>query len=125
MTLIAGDIPDYDLRSGKRDRVLLEADQLIGAAGAVSTLTVDDNGVTVAKNAGAGTYDLTFPKAIRAQIMCNVFSPANTVNGWNVTALNAAAGTAQIAFRAAGVATNPAAADVLYIQLWLDQRLET
>lgn len=125
MTLIAGDIPDYDLRCAKRDRCLVEADQTIGAAGAVGTLLADDPGVTIAKNAGAGTYDLTYPKAIRAQIMCNVVSAANTVNGWRIVAINAAAGTAQIAFMAAGVITNPANGDVLQIQLWLDQRLET
>ena len=125
MTAIAGDIPDYPALSAKRDRVDLCAEQTIGAAGAVGALVADDPGFTCAKNAGAGTYDLTFPKAIAAKLFCQVVS-AGTVKIVNTVAINAAAGTAQIVTSApGGAATNPANGDVLHIMLKLDQRSDT
>jgi hypothetical protein len=126
MTAVAGDIADYPLRSVKRDRTILCADQVIGAAGAVGTLTADDPGVTVAKNAGTGVYDITFPKAIRATIDVSLYSPAGTVKTWWIVAMSASAGTAQIAIgNGGGTATNPASADVLGIVFTLDKRSDS
>lgn len=123
MTAIAGDMPHWELRSAKRDRVVICSEQTIGAAGAVGTLVTDDPGVTVAKNASAGTYDIAFPKAHRASVYCSVVSPAGTVKTVSVVALSASAGTAQLVTNnAAGAATNPATSDVLLFELLLDMR---
>lgn len=126
MTAVAGDIPDYEMLSVKRDRVLLCADQTIGAAGAVGALVADDPGFTCAKNAGTGVYDLVFPKAIRATIDVSLFSPAGTVKTWWLVAMSASAGTAQIAIgNGGGTATNPASSDVLGIVMLLDKRSDS
>lgn len=123
MTLIAGDIPDWGLLSAKRDRIVISAKQVIGAAGAVGALTVDDNGVTVTKNAGAGTYDITFPRAIDAKIYSQLLSAAGTVKITSLAALSASAGTAQLITSApGGAATNPASGDEIHMLFVLDQR---
>jgi hypothetical protein len=102
---------------------MLCGEQTIGAAGAVGALAADDSGLTIAKNAGAGTYDITFPKAIAAKLLCQLVSPAGTVKIVNTVAINAAAGTAQIVTSApGGAATNPASGDVIHLLLLLDQR---
>jgi len=126
MTAVAGDIPDYEALSAKRDRVMLSATQAIGAAGAVGALTSDDPGITIAKNAGAGTYDITFPKAVAAKIYSQLLSAAGTVKITSLAALNAAAGTAQLVTSApGGAATNPANGDELHLLLLLDKRSDS
>lgn len=125
MTLFAGDIYDWELRSAKRDRCMVCAEQTIGAAGAVGALVADDQGLTITKNASAGTYDIVYPKAIAAKLFCQLVSPAGTVKIVNTVAISASAGTAQIVTSApGGAATNPAASDVIHIMLLLDQRAE-
>lgn len=126
MTAVAGDIADYALKSVKRDRTILCADQVIGAAGAVGTLTADDPGVTITKDAGTGVYNIVFPKAIRATIDVSLYSPAGTVKTWWIVAMSASAGTAQIAIgNGGGTATNPASSDVLGIVFTLDKRSDS
>ncbi len=126
MTAIAGDIPAYSACSAKRSRLNLTAQQTIGAAGAVGALVADDPGFTCAKNAGAGTYDITFPKAIAATLFLNVVSAAGTVKITNIVAINASAGTAQIVASApGGVAANPASGDVIHFLLMLDTRSDS
>ena len=127
MTQVAGDIASYPMKSGKRDRMVLLARQVIGAAGAVGALTSDDPGITVAKNAGTGVYDITFPKAIAATVSVKaLYSPAATVKTWWLVALDASAGTAQIAIgNGGGTATNPASADRLDIEFLLDMRSDS
>lgn len=117
----------YCARSGKRDRLRLRAKQVIGAAGAVGALTADDPGITVAKNAGTGVYDITFPKAIAAEIAVKaLYSPAATVKTWWLVAYDASAGTAQIAIgNGGGTATNPASADELHLEFTLDMRSDS
>jgi len=123
MTAIAGDIPDYPALSAKRDRIMLCGEQPIGAAGAVGTLVAYDPGLTITKNAGAGTYDIVFPKAIAAKLLCQLVSPAGTVKIVNTVSISASAGTAQIVTSApGGAATNPANGDVIHLLLLLDQR---
>lgn len=126
MTAVAGDIPDWDLRSAKRDRIMVCGEQVIGAAGAVGVLTADDPGLTITKNGSTGTYDIVFPKAIAAKLICQLVSPAGTVKIVNTVAISASAGTAQIVTSApGGAATNPASADVIHLMLLLDQRSDT
>lgn len=126
MTTIAGDMPHYSMRSAKRDRVVICAEQTIGASGAVGALVTDDPGVTITKNAGAGTYDIVFPKAIRAQIQASLVSPAGTVKTCWVAALSASAGTAQLVCgNGGGTATNPASSDVLLLEFLLDMRSDS
>lgn len=126
MTAVAGDIGGWQLMSAKRDRLVICAEQTIGAAGAVGTLVTDDNGVTVAKNASTGTYDITFPKAQRANLQVQLVSPAGTVKTVWIAALSASAGTAQIVTgNGGGTATNPASADVLLLEFLLDMRSDS
>lgn len=126
MTAVAGDIPDYPALSAKRDRIVLCGEQVIGAAGAVGALTADDPGLTITKNASAGTYDIVYPKAIAAKLLCQLVSPAGTVKIVNTVAISASAGTAQIVTSApGGAATNPAASDVIHVLLLLDQRSDS
>lgn len=127
MTDVAGNVPYWDAKSAKRDRLRIQAKQAIGAAGAVGTLTADDPGVTVAKNAGTGVYDITFPKAIDAQISVKaLYSPAATVKTWWLVAYSASAGTAQIAIgNGGGTATNPASADEIHLEFLLDMRSDS
>ena len=126
MTAIAGDIPDYNCKSAKRDRVMLCGEQTIGAAGAVGTLVADDPGLTITKNASTGTYDIVYPKAIAAKLLCQLVSAAGTVKIVNTVAISASAGTAQIVTSApGGSATNPASGDVIHLMLMLDKRSDS
>lgn len=125
MVANAGDFPAYTKKSAKRDRYTFIADQAIGAAGAVGTLTADDPGITVAKNAGAGTYDITFPKCLAARIFATLVSAAGTVKITNLATISATAGTAQLITSApGGAATNPANGDVIQLQFELDTRTD-
>lgn len=125
MTNVAGDTPHWSLRSAKRDRLVLCSEQTIGAAGAVGAPVTDDPGFTCAKNASAGTYDLTFPKAQRANLQVMLVSPAGTVKTVWIAALSASAGTAQIVCgNGGGTATNPASSDVILFELLLDMRAD-
>jgi hypothetical protein len=123
MTAISGDMSNWPALSAKRDRVVLAAEQAIGAAGAVGVLVSDDPGVVVTKNAAAGTYDIVFPKAIRGSLRATIVSPLGTIKGSWMTAFNAAAGTAQLVTgNAAGAATNPADGDIVQLLFLLDTR---
>jgi hypothetical protein len=125
MTAVAGDVPHWPGRCAKRDRLHIGATQAIGAAGAVGTLTADDPGVTVAKNASAGTYDITFPKAQKARIFAELYSPAGTVKTHWWAAYDAAAGTAQLVIgNGGGTATNPASGDEIWLTFKLDMRAD-
>lgn len=123
MAQYAADVSDYPLLSGKRDRIVLSADQTIGAAGAVGAIVKDDPGITVAKAGGTGTYDITFPAAPAGRLIASLTSAAGTVSQYSIAAFSATAGTAQVITRApAGTATNPASGDVLSLVLVLDSR---
>lgn len=128
MSIVAGETNNYAMKSGKRDRVELEARATItGGAGVVVTpLTAqDDPGMTIVRGGSAGLYNLTFPASADSMgsIDCALISPAGTVKGWYVTAFNPAAGTASIqTINAAGTATDPAAADSFIVQLTLSMR---
>jgi hypothetical protein len=128
MTAVAGDIASsYNAKAGKRDRLTLKAVQVIGAAGAVGALTADDAGITVAKDAGTGVYNITFPKALAASVSVDtIYSPAATVKSWWLVAYSAAAGTAQIAIgNGGGTATDPASGDELHLRFVLDTRSDS
>lgn len=123
MTTHAADIPAYPVRAARRDIVDIEFVQTIGAAGAVGALDSDDPAVTVAKNASAGTYDITFPKCPKARLHCTLESALGTVSQVYVAALSATAGTAQLVTRSGGgVATDPASGDKLHVLLKLETR---
>jgi hypothetical protein len=128
MTINAGDIASYQLNSGKRDRLLLQARATVPGAGGVLTqpLTwLDDPGITAVRGASAGLYNLTFPKSADGQgsISVQTVSAAGTVRGGYVVAADFAAGTAQIqTVNAAGAATDPAATDSFIVTLLVDTR---
>jgi hypothetical protein len=127
MSLVAGDCNNYNLKSGKRDRVQLEmrATATGGAGVIVSPLTAqDDPGMTVTRGGSAGLYLLTFPKSADAlgSIDVHILSPAGTVKGWYGTVADFNAGTASIQLvNAAGAATDPAAADSFIVALTLSR----
>lgn len=126
MADISGNIASYPMKSAMRDRLIICAEQTIGAAGAVGTLRADDPGVTVAKNAGTGTYDIVFPKAIRGQLQVSLVSAAGTVKTFWLAAFSATAGTAQlITGNGGGTATNPASGDILQLEFILDTRSDS
>lgn len=106
-----------------RERVAIGASGAASAATATtskpSSLGYDTNGFSCTKN-GTGTYDLVFPKCRRAFIQVTLYSPAKTVVGCVVTALDAAAGTATIKTLAgtnAAADTEPASGDALFISI--------
>lgn len=117
MTTYAGDASVYPAKGyGSRDYVEFRAKQVIGASGAVGTLTKDDPQVTVAKNAGTGTYDITFPKCTDVTILAALVSAAGTVKTFWLAAQSATAGTAQLVTgNGGGTATNPASADEIHL----------
>jgi hypothetical protein len=97
---------------------------ITGGAGAVGSQDTDDPNLTVAKNAGTGLYDITFPKGQKARVYAIVLSPAGTVKTWYLTALSATAGTAQIQLgNGGGTATNPAASDQIFLYIRVESRL--
>lgn len=122
MTAAAHDIGGFPFRGHGRANVLvLEAVQAIGAAGAVGTLDKDDPGVTVAKNASTGTYDITYPKCVKARIYWALISAAGTVKTAWIAALSATAGTAQLVTgNGGGTATNPADGDKIQLLFLLE-----
>lgn len=128
MTINAGDIAGYTLKSAKRDRLELEMRATVtGGAGVIVTpLTASDDPImSVTRGGSAGLYNLTFPASADAlgTVDVCIISPAGTVKGWYCTAANFAAGTASIqTVNAAGAATDPAAADSLVIQLFVSCR---
>lgn len=128
MSLIAGDVVNYDLKSGKRDRLVMQARATItgGAGVVVAPLTAsDDPGITITRGGSAGLYLLTFPKSADALGSLNVLllSPAGTVKGWYATVADFNAGTASIQLvNAAGASTDPAAADSFIVTIFVSMR---
>lgn len=125
MSTVAGEVQNYNSKAGHRDRIELEMQAAIGAAGAVvSPLTFqDDPGMTVAHGA-TGVYNLTFPASadLRGSLDVALVSPAGTVRGFWVTAFAPNSGTAQITVvNASGVATDPASGDAMIVQLFLSR----
>lgn len=120
MTDKAGDLAGYPVRAARRNVKHCSIKITIGASGAVSSTESDDPACTAAKNAGTGTYDLTFPKALDARADVEILSAAGTVSQWYLAAKSATAGTAQLITRAGGgSATNPASGDVISIRFTL------
>lgn len=122
----AGDIPAYQFRCAKRDRVELEMVATIGASGAVvSPLTSqDDPNMSVAHGA-TGIYNLTFPPAADAggTLDVTIVSPAGTAKGFGTTAFAPNSGTATVVCNnGAGTATDPANGDVLRFIFTLNMR---
>jgi len=79
----------------------------------------DDPGFTISRTS-AGLYAITFPKGRRAWIDVRAISPAQTVVGWNLVAIDSAAGTASFTMLAgtnAAAATDPASGDALLIRI--------
>jgi hypothetical protein len=124
MSTIAGECINYNAKSGKRDRIRLEARVTIGAAGAIGSQETDDPGLVVSKNAGTGVYDLVFPKAPKGSMgPPAIVSPAGTVKSAWIVSFSATLGTAQVAIgNGGGTATNPATSDVLVFELQLEMR---
>jgi hypothetical protein len=106
-----------------RERVAIGASGAASQAAAVGKSTgYDSNGFTCTKN-NTGIYTLVFPKCRRAFIQVTLYSPAKTVVGCVLTALDATAGTATVKTLAgsnAAAETEPASGDILFISLDLE-----
>jgi hypothetical protein len=85
----------------------------IGASGAVGTAD-GDSGITLAKS-DTGEYALVFPACPKALVHVGLKSAAGTVTEAILLAKSATAGTATIQTSAAGVATEPASGDAIYV----------
>lgn len=122
MTAAAADMAPYPFKHARERAIVLEFSQTIGAVGAVGALDKDDPAVTVAKDAGAGEYDITFPTAQKARLYWSLESPLGTVKTAWITALSATAGTATlITGNGGGTATDPASGDKIHVMLVLEQ----
>ena len=121
MTDFAADIAQtYDCKSGVRDRIILLGSFVLGTSGAVASQSVDDPKMVVTKEAGAGDYTLTFPKALRGFLRA-WNQVGTTIFGCHVSLFDAGAGTATFHTRIAdGTDTNGTAADVIAYELILD-----
>lgn len=127
MTINAGDMPVYDAKSAKRDRVLLLARATVqGGAGVITQPLTwqDDPAITIVRGASAGLYNLTFPKSADGQgaIGAQAVSAAGTVRSVAVVAVDFAAGTAQIQALSGAGPADPAALDSLIVTLLLSMR---
>lgn len=104
-------------RVGTTDTVSWTAEVPIGASGATGTLVFAPNGLAIAKNA-TGVYDVTgmpLTPAGKGRFRFGVYSPLLTVDNAVVTAYSGTAGTATIKTTLAGVATEPASGDKIWI----------
>jgi hypothetical protein len=121
VTEFAADIAQtYDCKSGIRDRIILCGSFVLGSSGAIASQSVDDPQMVATKAGGAGTYTLTFPKALRGFLRASGLV-GTTIFGCQVTLFDAGAGTATfLTLNAAGAAANGTAADVISWQLILD-----
>jgi len=128
MSLVAGDVINYDMKSGKRDRLLLQARATTtGATGVlVQPLTwQDDPGITIVRGGTAGLYLVTFPKAADAigSADVQVVSPTGAVKGGYWTAFDPIAGTGSVQLvDATGVAADPANGNWFVLSLILSMR---
>jgi len=117
MSASAGDVPAYDLKSARFDRVHMRMRATIGAAGAVpSPLTSQDDQNMSVTHGTAGVYALTFPPAADADAELDVtfVSAAGTIKTAWVTAFSPTAGTASVTFgNGGGTATDPASGDTV------------
>jgi len=127
MSTIAGDVVHYDLKSGKRDRLFLQARATVAAAGAITQPLAwqDDPGITIVRGATAGLYLVTFPKAADAvgSADVQVVSPAGTVKNGYWAAFDPVAGTGSIQVTdATGTAADPAVGNWFVLTLILSMR---
>ena len=107
----------YPVRHTKADHGFAAIKIVVGGSGAV-TSSNGSPGVSAAKDAGTGVYNLTFPKCSGITLTgWSLKSAAGTVKTLWVVAYDASAGTAQIAIgNGGGTATNPASGDEIHLQ---------
>jgi len=127
MSTVAGEVVYYDLKSGKRDRILLLARATIAAAGAVTQplAWADDPGITIVKGGTAGLYLITFPKGTEPSALASVqvVSAAGAVKGGYFAAFDPVAGTGSVQLvDATGTAADPAVGNWFTIALLLSMR---
>jgi hypothetical protein len=121
------------LRTSKANLYHFRITAVLGAAGVVVAPTTgqdgaSDPGVTLTKNGGAtGQYDLTYPASPGyVAIDVAIYSPAQTIGQFAITARNYAAGTASIMFSSkAGANAYGASGDELIIDLFAETRPKT
>lgn len=124
MSANVADAQLYPKRTTERDSIEFKAKAVIGASGAVSSQVVSDSGVSIAKNATTGQYDLTFPASPGdVYIYVQFYSPAGTVSDFYIKALTESSGTASIiCLTPAGAASYPASSDRIYVKIDADGR---
>jgi len=127
MASVAGEVNDYTMYAGHRDRIEIELRAQIGSSGAVvSPLQFQDDPNMTVTHGSTGVYNITFPPGAdgNGQLDCTVVSPAGTIKGFWCTAFAPNSGTASITLsNGAGTATDPASGDVIMIALTLSTRV--
>lgn len=134
MSATIGDVPGRPIRAaGTGDLKLLEIAYTVGAGGdpAAGTLLLKtDVNLTLAKNAAAGQYDLTFPAMPPgAYAFLSVFIVSATVECNSqalVVGFSEATGTASIIARTAttGAAVNLTSGDRIHVQIWASSQAQ-
>jgi len=111
------------MRAVRLDARYLRCSFVVGATGAVGTITKDDAGWTITRS-DTGDYSIGFPKALYGEPprVVAVAAPAVNCNPEIVT-FSPTAGTATITFMGVGgsTPTDPDEAAVVYISILLDR----
>jgi hypothetical protein len=101
----------YPDRNTKRGVITARAQLVVGSSGAVATTSDYPDPAFTFTLSTTGTYTITFPPCPRLDIYFSVYSPAATINGAIITALDVAAGTGTIVTMGDTAATQPASGD--------------
>lgn len=118
MTVKLGDVAKKPARHIQKEQRVCRMSILCNGSGGVTSVTADDP-VCAAVDGGAnGDLDITFPAFPSGQVFGQVYSPANTVGYFHLSALDITAGTATIITGKNTTNTDPANLDRIYIQIY-------
>ncbi len=126
MSGVAGEINNYNFKTGRRDRIEIELQCTIGATGVVNAPLVgsDDPAMNIVRGGSAGLYNVTFPPGadLRGTFDVTLISPAGTVKGWYGVSFAPNSGTLSFqTINASGTATDPASADQIAVTITLSR----
>jgi hypothetical protein len=105
----------FPMRNTKRGIIVTRAKLVLGASGAVATTSDYPDPAFTFTLSSTGTYAVKFPPCSEVDMYFSVYSPAATINGVIITALNASAGTATIVTMGDTAAAEPASGDAITV----------